>query len=196
MKVDLATHKTETGEDYLKINPRGYVPALQVGGEVHTEVAALVQYLAEQAPQSNLLPAAGTLERFRVNQWLAFVSQELHKTFSPWLLDAKTAESTKQVARDKLAARFAELDALFATRPYLAGDAFTVRTPTPSRSSTGRISSRSTSSLIRISRRTWRASPRGQRCAKRWGPNGSSLQRREARSHEPRARQPSARGVD
>lgn len=126
VKVDLATHKTETGEDYLKINPRGYVPALQVGGEVHTEVAALVQYLAEQVPQSNLLPAAGTLERFRVNQWLTFVSQELHKTFSPWLLDAKTAESTKQVARDKLAARFAELDALFATRPYLTGDAFTV----------------------------------------------------------------------
>jgi glutathione S-transferase len=126
VRVDLATHKTETGEDYFKINPRGYVPALQIDGELHTEVAALVQYLAEQAPQSKLLPAAGTMERFRFNQWLTFVSQELHKTFSPWLWDANVAESTKQAAREKLAARFAELDALFATRPYLTGDAFTV----------------------------------------------------------------------
>ena len=126
VKVDLATHKTETGDDYFKINPRGYVPALQIDGEVHTEVAALVSYLAEQAPQSKLLPAAGTIERIRVNQWLAFVASELHRTFSPWLFSAETAESTKKAARDKLAARFAELDALFATRPYLTGDTFTV----------------------------------------------------------------------
>ena len=126
VKVDPATHKTETGEDYLKINPRGYVPALEIDGELHTEVAALVQYLAEQAPQSKFLPAAGTMERFRVNQWLAFVSSELHKTFSPWLWRAETAAATKQAARDKLAARFAELDALFATRSYLTGDTFTV----------------------------------------------------------------------
>jgi glutathione S-transferase len=125
VKVDLATHKTENGEDYFKINPRGYVPALEIDGELHTEVVALVQYLAEQAPQSKLLPAAGTMERFRVNQWLAFVSLELHKEFSPWLWNAETADSTKQAARDKLAARFAELDALFATRPYLTGDTFT-----------------------------------------------------------------------
>jgi glutathione S-transferase len=126
VKVDLATHRTETGEDYLKINPRGYVPALQIGGEVHTEVAALLSYLAEQAPQSKLLPPAGTIERFRVNQWLAFVSSELHKTFSPWLFSAETAETTKQAVREKLAVRFAELDALLATRQYLTGDIFTV----------------------------------------------------------------------
>jgi glutathione S-transferase len=125
VKVDLATHKTENGEDYFKINPRGYVPALEIDGELHTEVVALVQYLAEQAPQSKLLPAAGTMERFRVNQWLTFVSLELHKGFSPWLWNAETADSTKQAARDKLATRFAELDALFATRPYLTGDTFT-----------------------------------------------------------------------
>jgi glutathione S-transferase len=125
-KVDLAARKTETGEDYLKINPRGYVPALQIGGEVHTEVAALLSYLAEQAPQSKLLPSAGTIERFRVNQSLAFVSTELHKTFSPWLFSAGTAETTKQAVREKLAVRFAGLDALFATRRYLTGDIFTV----------------------------------------------------------------------
>src|SRR5262245_60307149 len=72
VKVDLATHKTENGEDYFKVNPRGYVPALEVDGELHTEVVALVQYLAEPAPQ--LLPPAGSKERFRVNQWLTFVS--------------------------------------------------------------------------------------------------------------------------
>lgn len=126
VRVDLATHKTETGEDYFKINPRGYVPALEMNGEVHTEVAALVQHLAEQAPRAKLLPAAGTAERFRVNQWLAFVSSELHKTFSPWLFSAETAASTRQAAHDKLGRRFAELDAVLASRPYLSGDTFTV----------------------------------------------------------------------
>jgi glutathione S-transferase len=126
VKVDTATHKTEKGEDYFKINPRGYVPALEIDGALHTEVAALVQYLADQAPQSNLLPPAGSMERFRVQEWLAFVSSELHKTFSPWLFHAEAADSTKQAVRDKLAVRFAELDALFATRSYLTGDTFTV----------------------------------------------------------------------
>ena len=102
------------------------MPALEIDGELHTEVVALLQYLAEQAPQSNLLPAAGTMERFRVNQWLAFVSSELHKTFSPWLWHAETAESTRQAARAKIATRFAELDRHLAARPYLAGDTFTV----------------------------------------------------------------------
>jgi glutathione S-transferase len=126
VKVELATHKTDSGENYFAINPRGYVPALEVDGELHTEVAALVQYFAERAPQSNLLPPAGTKERFRVNQWLTFLSSELHKTFRPWLWHAETAESTKQAARDKLGLRFAELDKLLATQPYLAGDTFTV----------------------------------------------------------------------
>jgi glutathione S-transferase len=127
VKVDLGSHKTETGADYFTINPRGYVPAIVLDdGEVHTEVAALVQYLAEQAPQSNLLPPAGSKERFRMNQWLTFVSSELHKTFSPWLWHAETAESTKQAARDKLAVRFAELDRHLADRAFLTGNTFTV----------------------------------------------------------------------
>jgi glutathione S-transferase len=126
VKVDLATHKTGSGADYFAINPRGYVPALEVDGELHTEVAALVQYLAEQAPQSELLPAAGTKARFRVNQWLTFVSSELHKAFSPWLWHAETAASTQQAVRNKLAARFTELDRHLADRAYLTGDSFTV----------------------------------------------------------------------
>jgi glutathione S-transferase len=120
------THRTETGADYFRINPRGYVPALEIDGELHTEVAALVQYLAEQAPGSKLLPPAGTMERFRVQQWLTFVSSELHKTFSPWLWHAETAEQTKQAARDKLGIRFTELDRHLADRAYLTGDTFTV----------------------------------------------------------------------
>jgi glutathione S-transferase len=126
VKVDLATHRTEDGADYFAINPRGYVPALEIDGELHTEVAALVQYLAERAPQSELLPAAGTKERFRLNQWLTFISSELHKTFSPWLWHAETADSTQRAARDKLAARFAELDRHLAERAYLTGNSFTV----------------------------------------------------------------------
>jgi glutathione S-transferase len=126
VKVDLATHRTETGEDYFKINPRGYVPALEIDGELHTEVAALIQHLADQAPQAMLLPAAGTMQRFRVNQWLTFISSELHKTFSPWLWHAETADSTKHAARDKLAVRFDELDTLLATQSFLTGEAFTV----------------------------------------------------------------------
>ena len=127
IKVDMASRRTEKGEDYFAINTRGYVPAI-VGddGEVHTEVAALVQYLAEQAPRSDLVPPAGSKERLRVNQWLAFVASELHKTFSPWLFDSQIAESTKQAVHDKIAIRFAELDRHLATRAHLTGNAFTV----------------------------------------------------------------------
>jgi glutathione S-transferase len=126
VKVDLAARRTESGADYYGINPRGYVPALEIDGVLHTEVVALVEYLAEQAPQAKLLPSAGSNERFRVKQWLSFISSELHKTFGPWLFDPETAESTKQAARDKLATRFAELDKLLAGRPYLTGATFTV----------------------------------------------------------------------
>lgn len=126
VKVDLAKRTTETGEDYLAINPRGLVPALQLDdGEVHTEAAALVQYLAEQAPRSDLAPPAGSKQRLRVNQWVAFVASELHKTFSPWLFESETADSSKQAMRDKLTLRFTELDRHLATRAYLTGDVFT-----------------------------------------------------------------------
>jgi glutathione S-transferase len=126
VKVDLKLKSLETGEDYLAINPRGYVPAIDFGdGEIHTEIGALLQYLADQSPKSNLAPPAGSRERLRVNQWLAFASSELHKSFGPWLFQDEAAESTKQACRDKLGRRFAELDRLLATRSYLMGDRFT-----------------------------------------------------------------------
>jgi len=121
------THKLENGTDYYTINPLGYVPLLELDdGSRHTEVAALLQYVADLAPASGLIPAFGTRERFEVLQWLTFVSSELHKVFSPWLWHKETADSTRAAVKEKLAARFAELDQRLEGRTYLTGDAFTV----------------------------------------------------------------------
>lgn len=126
-KVDLASHRLAGGGDYLQVNPRGYVPLLELDdGSRHTEVAALLQYVAEQAPASGLLPAAGTRERFEALQWLAFVSSELHKVFSPWLWHKETDDATRKACKDKLALRFAELDRRLAGREWLVGERFTV----------------------------------------------------------------------
>jgi glutathione S-transferase len=127
VKVDLATHQLDDGADYFAINPRGYVPLLQLAdGSRHTEVAALLQYVGDLAPASGLVPAAGTAQRFEVIKWLTFVSTELHKVFSPWLWHKETADSTRKDCKDKLALRFAELDRVLAGRDYLAGAGFTV----------------------------------------------------------------------
>ncbi len=123
VKVDLATHRLDDGSDYTLIAPRGYVPLLELDdGSRHTEAAALLQYVADSAPQANLLGEAGSRRRFEILQWLTFVGSELHKTFSPWLWHKETAESTRAAVKDKLAARFAELDRHFASHDYLAGD--------------------------------------------------------------------------
>ncbi len=125
-KVDLASHRLEDGADYFAINPRGYVPVLELqDGSRHTEVAALLQHIGDLAPASGLMPAFGTAQRFEVLKWLAFVSSELHKVFSPWLWHKETADSTRKASIDKLALRFRELDRLFADRKYLAGSGFT-----------------------------------------------------------------------
>ena len=127
VRVDLATHRLADGTDYRTINPRGYVPALQLDdGTLLTEVAALVQYLADLKPEAKLAPPAGTLERVQLQGWLAFVSSELHKVFSPWLWHKETHESTRQAVRERIATRFAELDRLLATRPYLMGGSFSI----------------------------------------------------------------------
>lgn len=81
VKVDLSQHKTEGGEDYYTINPKGYVPALRLdNGEVLTEDAVLLQYVADRKPDSDLAPKAGTMERYRLLEWLNFISSEMHKT--------------------------------------------------------------------------------------------------------------------
>ena len=125
-KVNLATHRLADGSDYRAINPRGYVPLLELDdGSRHTEAAALLQYVGDLEPTRRLLPAGGR-ERLAVVEKLAFVATELHKVFSPWLWHADTAETTKQAARDKLALRFAELDRHFADHEWLALERFTV----------------------------------------------------------------------
>ena len=121
-KVDLATHRLADGSDYFEISPRGYVPMLELDdGSRHTEVAALLQHVAESASRANLLGEANG-RRFEILQWLTFVSTELHKTFSPWLWHKDTADSTRTAVKDKLAARFAELDRHLAAHEHLAGD--------------------------------------------------------------------------
>jgi glutathione S-transferase len=124
-KVDLATHKTEDGREFWSINPKGYVPALKLkSGEVLTEVAALLQYLAEQAPQTGLAPAHGTFERYRFNEWLTFISSEIHKGFGP-LWSPVTPEAMRQATIKKLGQRFTYVDHLLADQPYLMGESFT-----------------------------------------------------------------------
>jgi glutathione S-transferase len=127
-RVDLRTHphRTETGADFTAINPKGYVPALRLDdGQLLTEGPAIVQYLADLAPASGLAPAAGTLERYRLQEWLTFIGTELHKMFSPWLFHPDYGDQAAQVARGKIAQRFAFLDAHLAEHPYLIGPNFT-----------------------------------------------------------------------
>jgi len=83
-KVDLKTHKTEGGEDFYAVNPKGYVPALKLDdGSILTEGPAIVQYLADQKPASHLAPESGTLPRYKLQEWLTFINSEIHKNFSP-----------------------------------------------------------------------------------------------------------------
>jgi glutathione S-transferase len=127
VQVDTAAARTADGADYRALNRRGYVPALQLDdGSIHTEVAALLQYVADLAPERALLPAAGTRERFQALQWLAFISSELHKVFSPWLFHPETADSTWQAVTEKLKTRIADVDARLAGRDWLVGDGFSV----------------------------------------------------------------------
>ncbi|TWO70788.1 glutathione transferase GstA [Caenimonas sedimenti] len=126
-KVDLATHKLADGSDFFAVNPRGYVPVLETApGERRTEVTALLLKVASLAPAKALLPPAGSPQHDQALQWLVFVATELHKTFSPWLWHKETAASTRDAAKQKLAARFTDMDAHLAQAPWLAGEAFSV----------------------------------------------------------------------
>lgn len=125
-KVDFATRKTGSGEDYGKINPKGYVPAVKLDdGQVFTEVGVIIQYLADQKPESGLAPKAGTMERYRLMEWLNFVATEIHKQFSPFF-NPKTPPEWKENQINLLGRRFDYLESHFAAYPYLLGDQFTV----------------------------------------------------------------------
>lgn len=125
-KVDLRTKATASGADYRAINPKGSVPAFVTdAGDVLTEGPAIVQYIADQAPGTELAPLAGTMERYRLIEWLNFITTELHKGFSP-LFKPTTPDDYKPVAREQLEQRFDWVNGQLAEKQFLMGDHFTV----------------------------------------------------------------------
>ncbi|MEO8751599.1 MAG: glutathione transferase GstA [Casimicrobiaceae bacterium] len=124
-KVDLRKHTLDDGSDYYAINPKGYVPLLELDdGARLSEVAVILQYIADRKP-GTLAPVYGTIERYRVMEWLNFVATELHKQFGP-LFYPTTPEATKEQQREKLAKRFELLAKTLGTQPYLTGQSFTI----------------------------------------------------------------------
>ena len=127
-KVDLATKKTETGADFGEVNPLGYVPALKLDdGDVILEAPAILQYLADQNPETDLAPEPGSRERLRLQEHLNFVASEFHKSFGPFFAAVKPEGALLEQAMSKLRSRLAELDRRLADgRDYLMGERFTV----------------------------------------------------------------------
>jgi glutathione S-transferase len=125
-RVDLKTHKLADGSDYYGINPNGYVPLLVLDdGTQLTEGPAIVQYLADRAPDKQLAPPNGTVERYKLQSLLNFISTEIHKSFSP-LFSPAVPEDYKTMARDKLAQRFTTTEQRLGDQRYLTGDRFSV----------------------------------------------------------------------
>ena len=124
-KVDLKAKKTESDRDYLSVNPKGAVPALEIdGGEVLTENAIVLQYLADKAPQSGLVVSNG-MARWRFLELVNFMATELHKGFGP-LWDPRTSATGREIAVENLSKRFDVLDRQLGNQPYLTGDRFTI----------------------------------------------------------------------
>jgi glutathione S-transferase len=124
-RVDLATKRTASGENYLVVNPKGYVPALQLDdGEVLTEGPAITQYLADVHAPGILVPPPGTVDRARANAWLHFIGTELHKPFGP-LFDPRVSPDARAAATGSLNRGFLIVErALADGRPFLAGESF------------------------------------------------------------------------
>lgn len=126
VKVDGKTRRTENGDDFLQINPKGYVPTLLLdSGEMLTEGPAIVQYLADQKPESALAPPNGTLPRYHLQEMLGYINSELHKTYSP-LFKPDTPEATRAERKEYLLRRYQLIEDVLAKQPFLLGDHFTV----------------------------------------------------------------------
>ncbi|MDD2915672.1 MAG: glutathione transferase GstA [Gallionella sp.] len=125
-KLNVPDKKTAAGEDFMQINPKGYVPAIRLDdGSILTEGVAILQYIADRKPDAALAPKAGTLERYRLQEWLNFIATEIHKSFSP--LFSKTAsDGVKNHMLNLLAKRLGYVETQLANKPYLMGDGFTV----------------------------------------------------------------------
>ncbi|HYM03704.1 MAG TPA: glutathione transferase GstA [Stellaceae bacterium] len=125
-QVNLQTKKTKGGSDFLQVNPKGQVPVLRLdSGEILTEGPAIVQYLADQKPESGLAPPNGTLPRYHLQEWLNFVTSELHKVFAP-LFRPTTPDEFVKITKENLANKFTFLDIHLEDKAYLMGDKFTV----------------------------------------------------------------------
>jgi glutathione S-transferase len=125
-KTNVKEKVVDGGGDYWQVNGKGYVPALELdNGQLLTEGPAIVQYLADQKPESGLAPKAGSIERYKVQEWLNFITSEIHKGFSP-LFRPTTPEEYKKITKDNLANRFNWLDKQLAGKDYLMGKQFTV----------------------------------------------------------------------
>jgi glutathione S-transferase len=118
-KVDRTTKKTDAGLDYNQLNPKSYVPALDVDGTLFTEGAAISMYLADQKGGEKIAPKAGTPERYKMQEWLVFIATELHKSFGPLF-----RKSTDPAFRENLTKRLALLDKHFETHQFLVGEKF------------------------------------------------------------------------
>ena len=125
-KVDLANKVTEGGIDFLSINPKGFVPALQLDdGQIMTEAQVIVQYLADQAPEKNLAPPAGSIARYRLMEWLSYISTDLQKGFAP-LFNPETTDETRVTVHENLARQFDYIAEQLDQSPYIAGERFSV----------------------------------------------------------------------
>ncbi|WP_274629379.1 glutathione transferase GstA [Arvimicrobium flavum] len=124
-KVDGKAKTTEDGENFLDANPNGYVPALILeDGDMLTEASVVVQYLADRKPDTGLMPPAGSMARYRVQQWLSFVATELHKSLGVFFKPG-TPEETKAANREHLERRLKHVDANLDGKTFLTGDTLT-----------------------------------------------------------------------
>jgi glutathione S-transferase len=124
VRVDIRAHKLHDGEDFYAINPKGYVPVLEIDDGIRlTEGAVIDQYVADRKPEAKLIPPAGTMERYRALEWLNFIAAEVHKSFSPLF---GSDEAAKVAPRARLVKRFDVLAKALESKPYLLGDGFTV----------------------------------------------------------------------
>jgi glutathione S-transferase len=126
VKASTKTHQLDDGTDYYSVNPKGYVPLLELdNGERLSEGPVIVQYLADRNPASGLAPAAGTFERYRLQEWLNFITSELHKQFSP-LFAPTTPGEYKELLKEKIGKRFDFVTEQLQRKDYLMGKQFTV----------------------------------------------------------------------
>jgi glutathione S-transferase len=126
VKVDLRAKKLENGDDYLKVNPKGQVPALVLDtGELVTEGPVIVQRIADQAPAKNLAPGRDSAERYKLLEWLTYVNSELHKNIGP-MFNPALSDEAKGVFKDRAMSKFKYVDGQLAGSDYLMGKHFTV----------------------------------------------------------------------